>query len=357
MMDTCKKQSTALSVIRQCPNVHNCEHIAFLTEKIRSLTLENQELKQENHVLKSEIHELTQAIELLKGRLRKEIKNRFDKKSEKMEYMQPIKSDEQESSTTEDNEKPSIVVDNSPTCIDKESNVTLFDEAKKARKRTPHGRKIPYNLPVVEEFYVLSDEQCRCPKCGKKYRLTTLVEESYEIDIEIKIIRKKQNRRKYAQNCDCKNVPVILTAPKPSNIIYKSLYSTSLWTLLLVLKYYSQIPLYRQVNNIWGQYGGWFNNSTIIGGFKKLTEVLIPLYNKLIEVSRQEEHWHADETRWKVFVDKQDKKTFNWWMWVFASAKVVVYVLDRTRSSKVPKNHFGDNASGIINVDLRHVRS
>ncbi len=120
--------------------------------------------------------------------------------------------------------------------------------------------------------------------------------------------------------------------------------------LLLVVKFFAQEPVYRQINNIWGQYRTYLNDSTITGGFKKLGEYLVPLYTQLSEESRKDNHWHADETRWKVFVDHPGKTTFNWWMWVFASSKVFVYVLDKTRSSKVPI-HFGKNASGIINVD------
>ena len=190
-----------------------------------------------------------------------------------------------------------------------------------------------------------------CGVCGTPYRQTTMYESSNEIDIKIIIVRNHIKRTKYAKACDCEYMPEIITAEKPANIIYKSLYSTSLWVLLLVLKYCVQIPIYRQTSKIWSQYGAEFRNSTIMGGFRKLYTVLVPLYNAMIEASKTEKHWNADETSWKVFTDKQGKKTFNWWMWVFASANVVVYILDRTRSSSVPEKHLGGRTSGILNVD------
>jgi hypothetical protein len=102
---------------------------------------------------------------------------------------------------------------------------------------------------------------------------------------------------------------------------------------------------------MWIQNGSVLKNSTVIGGFKKLHETLIPLHNAMIKKSKTEKHWSADETSWKVFTDKQEKKTFNWWMWVFASENVAVYILDRTRSAEVPKKHLGDGSVGILNVD------
>jgi len=45
--------------------------------------------------------------------------------------------------------------------------------------------------------------------------------------------------------------------------------------------------------------------------------------------------WNADETRWKVFESIENKKGFLWWLWVFASKKVVIYVIDPSRSADV----------------------
>ncbi len=342
-----REQTNGLKV-EQHLNTYDTE---LFSEIIKRLEIENQELKQEKERLEGQVDELTQIIEALKGKLRNFAKNMFDKKSERLKYIKEFDDKDQEPDDTDNDKVNPTEFPDIPSADSSKSASSNLPKPVKKKRLTPHGRKIPDNLPVEEVVCVLPDEECTCPKCSKMYRETVLEEESSEIDIVIKVIRKVFKRRVYAKTCNCDETPTMLTAPKPPNIIYKSLYSTSLWVLLLVLKYYAQIPIYRQVNNIWGQYGTYLNNSTITGGFKKLTEILIPLYNKFIEVSRQEEHWHADETRWKVFVDKQGKKTFNWWMWLFASAKVVVYVLDRTRSSDVPKKYFGDNASGIINVD------
>ena len=60
---------------------------------------------------------------------------------------------------------------------------------------------------------------------------------------------------------------------------------------------------------------------------------------------------HADETRWLVFVEKQGKNSYRWWLWVFAGEDSVVYVLDPTRSHDVPEGHFPADAEGVLIVD------
>ena len=51
------------------------------------------------------------------------------------------------------------------------------------------------------------------------------------------------------------------------------------------------------------------------------------------------------------FVPVEDKKGYNWWMWVFVSPKTALFILDKRRSSQVPYAHFGQQANGIINCD------
>jgi len=323
-----------------CPQTPVYGLITLLLKWIMLLLKHIEELKVENEELSARLAEAEAITVTLKGRLRQLLKEKFDKSSEKSGYInlsKDTKPNEAQGEKEEDN-----------TLNPVESNQPVRP---KERKRTPHGRIIPENIPVVDQIIEIPEGERNCSICGKEYRQTSMHEDSNEIDVQIKVIRKRIRRVKYAKDCDCEASPEIITAEKPANIIYKSLYSTSLWVLLLVFKYCFQIPLYRQTDKMWIQNGVVFKNSTIIGGFKKLHAVLIPLYNAMIEKSKTEAHWHADETSWKVFTDKRGKKTFNWWMWVFASKKVVVYILDRTRSAAVPKKHLGDGASGVLNVD------
>ena len=213
-----------------------------------------------------------------------------------------------------------------------------------------NGRKIPVELKTVDVVHELSDEKICCLQCNRPYRKTTLKETSSEIDIEIVITRKIHRRCSYSKTCTCENAPTIITAPKPPQVIPKSMLSNAFWGYLLIQKYFFQIPLHRQITQLSMQ-GFSLLAGTVLGGFVKLFTLLEPLYEALIAFSRTEEHWHADETRWLMFIEKEGKANFRWWLWTFVSEKVVAFVLDPHRSGKVADTYFGADAKGTVNVD------
>ena len=51
---------------------------------------------------------------------------------------------------------------------------------------------------------------------------------------------------------------------------------------------------------------------------------------------REANHWHADESGWHLFVRIDEKGNYNWFIWVYASEDIVLFVLHPTRSAKVP---------------------
>jgi transposase len=76
-----------------------------------------------------------------------------------------------------------------------------------------------------------------------------------------------------------------------------------------------------------------------------------PLYAALVEHSRKQALWHADETRWLVFVTVQGKLGHRWYLRVFHAAEVVVFVPDPSRSHEVPEAHLGPVEEGLLIVD------
>jgi len=111
---------------------------------------------------------------------------------------------------------------------------------------TGRGRKIPNSFPIVEMIHEIPLNQKICRHCGKAYRDLKLTEDSTEIDYEVKVIVKKHRRNKAAKTCDCP-VPAIITATKPPQIIPKGKFSTAFLCLIMVQKYFFQIPLNRQI--------------------------------------------------------------------------------------------------------------
>jgi hypothetical protein len=88
------------------------------------------------------------------------------------------------------------------------------------------------------------------------------------------------------------NVPELIVAKKPENIIYKSVFSTSSWCKMLGLKYLTGIPVNR-FNQLFTDGGYEISLSTVIGGFKKIHECVKPLYEEIIKYNQFESHWQC----------------------------------------------------------------
>jgi transposase len=211
-----------------------------------------------------------------------------------------------------------------------------------------HGRKIP-DLPVVEVIHEIPNEKMYCPICGKPRDLTGIEEVSYEVDYEVRPVLKKHIRKKAINTCHCAGQRSI-TASKPYQVIPKGKFSNSFLAHILVMKFFFQIPLHR-IATIMLMQGLSVGEGALTSILKKLEPLLLPFYLLLAEVSRGENHWHVDETGWMHFVQVPDKQGWHWWLWVFASSRVVFFVLDPSRSSNVPLRHFGESARGIVSCD------
>lgn len=86
-----------------------------------------------------------------------------------------------------------------------------------------------------------------------------------------------------------------------------------------------------------------------------LAPLFEPLEQALLSKLRSQQHWHADETRWQVFVEVVGKAGHRWYLWVFHSPAVVHFVLDESRSAEVPVAELAGAISpaqgGIISCD------
>lgn len=279
--------------------------------------------------LQREKNQLAEDYDRLKALLNKRNSSLFGRSSEKL----PVSESEQQ---TDDHNS---------------ANVFAPDPDRKRGARLGHkghGRKIP-DLPEVEMVYEIPDDQMYCAICGKPRRVSTLDEVSYEIDYEIRFVRKKHVRKKAFSTCSCPGHRSV-TAGKPPQVIPKGKFSNAFLAHILVMKFFFQIPLHRMVT-IMRMQGLAISEGTLTGIFQKLTPLLEPLYLLLAEFNRSEGHWHVDETGWMHFVQVSDKQGWHWWLWVFVSPMSVIFVLDQSRSSNVPRKHFGDNARGIVNCD------
>lgn len=218
-------------------------------------------------------------------------------------------------------------------------------KGKPGPKRRDHS-----HLPQKEEFVSLPEDQQCCLTCGLAFDEFSSTEDSEELEIEVKAYVRKIRRKRYKKTCHCPATPTIITAPPVAKLIPKSKLGISIWVEVILTKYLYYQPTYRFIRQ-WEAQKLFLSQGTITGGLEKIAPLMTPLYQAMIERQIQDSHWHADETRWKVFEKVEGKVGANWYLWVVHSTSAVIYILDPFRSARVITEHFGDEAKGILSVD------
>lgn len=211
-----------------------------------------------------------------------------------------------------------------------------------------HGRNMLSGLPVVHESIELADPTC--PKCGLPLHSLPGSEDSEVVEIEVKAYVRKIQRRRYKPQCDCDACSAIVCAPLAPKIVPKGKFGISVWSTVLLDKYLYGRPSERLLQDL-GAHGLEMAPGTLAGGLQKIAPLFEPFDQGLLQKLRSQTHWHADETRWAMFVEVEGKIGYRWYLWVFHSKEVVHYVLDPSRAAQVVIDEFEGAVGGIINCD------
>ncbi len=247
---------------------------------------------------------------------------------------------------------------NSQESQDPEDSNASTVEAPKALKRprgqqpgTPgHGRKNRNHLPSIEIIHDLKEHEKSCPVCALPFIVFPTTQDSEDIHYEVRVTRRIHKRKCYVPTCRCGVVTGIVTAPPVPKLIPKGMLTVELWAHILSEKFLFQRPMSRLLQALALQ-GLRISQGTITGGLEKIKEIVYPLYTRILEHSRNASHWHMDETLWMMFAIIDGKTGYRWWLWVVVTKDTVVYILDPSRSSRVPREHLGNDPKGILSVD------
>jgi transposase len=213
-----------------------------------------------------------------------------------------------------------------------------------------HGRVRLKHLPCIEETIEVDSPQC--PACGEPLHEFPGTDDSEVLEIDVKAYRRVIRRRRYRCGCGCGVVPGIVTAPAPPRLIERGKFGISVWVTVLLDKFLYGCPSHRLLQEL-ANHGLPMSAGTLGGGLQALAPLFAPLNEALREKLRSEPHWHADETRWEVFVEVEGKLGHRWYLWVFQSRSVVHYVLDESRSSSVVEAELAGVEHGHLSCD-RH---
>src|SRR3954452_11307648 len=302
-----------------------------LRAEVTELRRENLELRQQAGYWRSRhadavgrITALEQENEQLRGEIRKLQAERYGRRSEKQ------------------------------SCSDRSNELhdPTDDQPRRRRGRQPDQdapRRRDYrHLPMREQTLDLSEQQQVCPHCGKPLKACG-TEDSEQLEIEVLVYRRVLHRRRGRRTCGCPG-PRTVTAPPAPKLIPRSLLGVSVWVEILLDKFDSYRPTQRLLEQ-WRLLGLDLASGTITDGLCRLEPLFAPVLEALVNRNRQSHYKQADETRWLVFVEQQGKVGFGWWLWVFNSEDTVVYLLDDSRSHRVPEDHYPAGAGGVLMVD------
>ena len=211
-----------------------------------------------------------------------------------------------------------------------------------------HGRTLLPELGGREELIEIASPQC--PSCGLGLADFPGTEDSEVLEIEVQAYRRVIRRRRYRPVCACGCLPGIVTAPRPAQLIERGKFGVSVWTLVLLDKFLYGCPSHRLLADL-ADHGLRMAPGTLAGGLQQLAPLFEPLYQALAAKLRSQSQWHADETRWMVFVKKEDKVGYRWYLWVFHSDSVIYFVLDPSRSADVIEKALAGITCGVIICD------
>jgi transposase len=218
------------------------------------------------------------------------------------------------------------------------------------RPGTSGGRQTHDNLPLEETQVTLDADERRCPKCGLPAVPSGLERVSTQVEYEIRAVRKRTRRIVYRRSCQCPQAPALFQAPLPPRAFPGSLYSDNFWIEVLLSKYADQIPTQVFLRQLAEHDLTGVKPATICGGIQRAAHLLQPLYQAIIAKSREAGQWGCDETSLAVFIAREGRETFNYFLWQYQCRLTVVFVLCPTRGGEHPQEYLRD-CQGFLNVD------
>src|SRR5436305_11051090 len=297
-------------------------------------------LRIERDTVRSE-HEAAQAeIEKLRLLIRQLQRNRFGRRSEKLDP-------DQLQLGLEDLEQAAAAAEAAQEAASRSSNTP-----RPPRPRRRNLGALPAHLPRVEVLVDLEDKSCPC--CGGA--LHVIGEDTSEMldivpaQLRVKVIR----RPRYAcRACE----EAVVQAPAPERPVTGGMASEALLAHVLVAKYGDFLPLYRQAG-IFARQGVELDRSTLCDWVGRACWWLEPLWRLLRRHVMASTRIFADDTTLPVLDPGRGRtKTGRLWgyaiddrPWCGSTPPAVVYLYAEDRRGEHPATHLA-GFRGILQVD------
>jgi hypothetical protein len=181
-----------------------------------------------------------------------------------------------------------------------------------------------------------------CPDCGTPFSGTGTMRERVIEDIDLvrpTVVTKYLIERRWCPHCRTYHEDTV-TAALPRHRL-------GLHVLLFVV--YQKVALGLSYGKIRHELQTYFGLSVSAGELPSMVAEIAalfgPAYARLLTLMRQQAALHVDETSWRV-------DGVPHWLWVFVNDVVALYVVSRSRGSKVPQALLGPDFDGVVISDF-----
>jgi transposase len=181
-----------------------------------------------------------------------------------------------------------------------------------------------------------------CPDCGTPFTGNGTTRERVVEDIVLvrpTVITKYVIERRWCPSCRTYHEDAVTDAlPR---------HRLGLHVLLFVV--YQKVALGLSYSKIQRELRTYFGLTISAGELPSMVAEIAalfgPAYARLLELIRQQAAIHIDETSWRV-------DGVPHWLWVFVNDVVALYVVSRSRGSKVPQALLGPEYDGVVISDF-----
>lgn len=210
-------------------------------------------------------------------------------------------------------------------------------ENKGSKKGHPgHGRKNPDY--VDRELNLYYDE---CPHCKTKLNKPTKTRPRFVTDIEPP---KRGIVIKYNEGIQrCPSCKKILIA-KPDTVLPNCRFGLTLMLFVTLLKIGLSLP-YNKIRTLMSKfYGINMSESEITYCINKMADIFEPKYDEWKKELKSYNAINIDETGRRI-------NGINHWLWAFVTKTISLYVVDKSRGSKVVEEVIGKDYKGCVGSD------
>jgi transposase len=205
--------------------------------------------------------------------------------------------------------------------------------------------KAKLKLDVVERRHAVPAEDRKCPSCGNT-ELTPLGSGKASTLFEY-VPARLIARRDVRETLRCKCGEGIVTAPGPVNWQEQSRYGPGFVAHLVTAKCADSIPLYR-LEKEFNRLGVPVSRSTMTDLFHAAAEVVSPLSERVVQLVRDADVVHADETPLKVQAEEKCRSGYIWNFRTTVPKPLIAYRFAASRSGETPKQLLGGTQGALV---------